>query len=66
LTTLHYDSWEMSSQNWTPDFPAQFRARRGYDVTPYLPVLAGFVVNDRARTERFLWDFRQTAQELVI
>ena len=66
LTTLHYDSWEMSSQNWTADFPAQFKARRGYDVTPYLPVLAGFVVNDRGLTERFLWDFRQTAQELVI
>jgi alpha-L-rhamnosidase len=66
LTTLHYDSWEMSSQNWTPDFPAQFKARRGYDVTAYLPVLAGFVVNDRGATERFLWDFRQTAQELVI
>ena len=66
LTTLHYDSWEMSSQNWTPDFPAQFKARRGYDLMPYLPVMAGFVINDRATTERFLWDFRQTAQELVI
>jgi alpha-L-rhamnosidase len=66
LTTLHYDSWEMSSQNWTPDFPAQFKARRGYDLMPYLPTLAGYVVRDRATTERFLWDFRQTAQELVI
>ena len=66
LTTLHYDSWEMSSQNWTPDYPAQFRARRGYDLVAYLPTLAGYVVEDRATTERFLWDFRQTAQELVI
>jgi len=66
LTTLHYDSWEMSSQNWTPDFPSQFKTRRGYDLTPYLPVLAGYVVNNRTATERFLWDFRQTAQELVI
>ena len=33
---------------------------------PYLPALAGFVVSDHATTERFLWDFRQTAQELVI
>jgi alpha-L-rhamnosidase len=66
LTTLHYDSWEMSSQNWTPDFPAQFKARRGYDLMPYLPTLAGYVVRDHAATERFLWDFRQTAQELVI
>ena len=66
LTTLHYDSWEMSSQNWTPDFPSQFKTRRGYDLMPYLPVLAGFVVSNHATTERFLWDFRQTAQELVI
>ena len=66
LTTLHYDSWEMSSQNWTPDFPAQFKARRGYDLFAYLPALAGYVVRDHATTERFLWDFRQTAQELVI
>jgi len=66
LTTLHYDSWEMSSQNWTPDFPAQFKKRCGYDLMPYLPTLAGYVVRDRATTERFLWDFRQTAQELVI
>jgi len=66
LTTLHYDSWEMSSQNWTPDFPAQFEARRGYDLVTYLPTLAGYLVRDRAATERFLWDFRQTAQELVI
>ncbi len=66
LTTLHYDSWEMSSQNWSPDFPAQFQARRGYDLMAYLPAFAGFVVSDRATTERFLWDVRQTAQELVI
>ena len=66
LTTVHYDSWEMSSQNWTPDFPAQFKSRRGYDLQAYLPAFAGYVVKDRATTERFLWDLRQTAQELVI
>ena len=66
LTTLHYDSWEMSSQNWTPAFPVEFKARRGYDLTRFLPALAGYIIEDRASTERFLWDFRQTAQELVI
>jgi hypothetical protein len=66
LTTLHYDSWEMSSQNWSPRFAAEFRQRRGYEMTEFLPAFAGFVVKDRATTERFLWDVRQTAQELVI
>ena len=27
---------------------------------PWLPALAGLVVGDAARTDRFLWDFRQT------
>jgi len=66
LTTLHYDSWEMSSQNWSPQFAAEFKARRGYALTEFLPTFAGFVVNDRATSERFLWDVRQTAQELTI
>ncbi len=66
LTTLHYDSWEMSSQNWSPGFAGEFKARRGYELTAYVPAFAGFVVKDRDTTERFLWDVRQTAQELTI
>ena len=45
---------------------SEFKARRGYELSRFLPVFAGFVVNDHATTERFLWDVRQTAQELVI
>ena len=63
---LHIDSWEMGAQNWTGAFREEFRARRGYDLTPYLPVLTGTVVGSREISERFLWDFRQTAQELVL
>ena len=66
LTTLHYDSWEMSSQNWTPTFATEFKQRRGYELKRFLPAFAGFVVKDRTATERFLWDVRQTAQELTI
>ncbi|MBS1805178.1 MAG: hypothetical protein JST28_17595 [Acidobacteria bacterium] len=66
LTTLHYDSWEMSSQNWSAQFASEFERRRGYALTSFLPAFAGFVVKDRATTERFLWDVRQTAQELTI
>ena len=35
------DSLEVYDSDWTPDFLAEFRKRRGYDLTPYLPALAG-------------------------
>lgn len=66
LTTLHFDSWEMSSQNWSGRFREEFEKRRGYDPLRYLPALSGRVVESREVSERFLWDLRQTAQELVI
>ena len=66
LTTLHFDSWEMSSQNWSEKFPDEFRARRGYDLARYLPTFAGFFVDSDEISERFLWDIRQTSQELVL
>lgn len=65
LTTLHFDSWEMGSQNWTGAFRSEFKARRGYDPLPFLAVLNGHVVNTPRASERFLWDLRETAQELV-
>jgi hypothetical protein len=66
LTMLHFDSWEMSSQNWSPNFRAEFRQRRGYDPLKYLPVLSGRVVGSPEISARFLWDLRRTAQELVV
>ncbi len=66
LTTLHFDSWEMGSQNWSAHFRAEFQKRRGYDPLRYLPVMAGRIVDSVDVSERFLWDLRQTAQELVI
>jgi hypothetical protein len=35
------DSLEAYSADWTPDFLSEFQKRRGYDLTPYLPALAG-------------------------
>jgi hypothetical protein len=65
LVALHFDSWEMSSQNWSPSFHQEFRRRRGYDPLVLLPTVAGFVVDSSEASERFLWDIRQTANELV-
>lgn len=65
-TMLHIDSWEMGSQNWSERFRDEFQRRRGYDPLPYLPIMTGRVVESLEVSERFLWDLRQTAQELVI
>jgi hypothetical protein len=65
--TLQYmtmDSWEAGMQNWTDDMIAQFRARRGYDPTPWMPVLAGRVVVGGPAADRFLWDFRRTLADM--
>jgi hypothetical protein len=66
LKRLHMDSWEMGSQNWTPHFRVEFIKRRGYDPLPYYPVYAGHIVESREISERFLWDLRQTSQELIL
>ncbi|MDR1865327.1 MAG: glycosyl hydrolase [Bacteroidales bacterium] len=66
LQMLHIDSWEMGAQNWTPRFREEFTRRRGYDPLPYYPLYAGVMVQSREESERFLWDLRQTAQELVL
>ena len=58
------DSYEIGCQNWTPGFAEEFRRRRGYDMGPYLPVLAGVVVGSTDESERFLWDFRRTVADL--
>ena len=66
LTTIHLDSWEMSSQNWSGAFREEFIKRRGYDPQPWYPAYMGMVVGTLEMTERFLWDMRKTSQELVL
>ena len=66
VTMLHFDSWEMGAQNWSPDFRKEFRVRRGYDPLKYLPAFSGRIVASPEISERFLWDVRRTAQELVV
>lgn len=59
------DSWEAGSQNWTDNMMAEFRERRGYDPAPWMPVLAGVVVESSEASDRFLWDFRKTIADLI-
>jgi hypothetical protein len=64
LKYMTMDSWEAGMQNWTDDMIAEFQRRRGYDPAPYLPVLAGQVVESADVSDRFLWDFRRTLADL--
>ena len=59
------DSWEAGSQNWTDNMLAQFKKLRGYDATPWLPVLTGRIVESSEASDRFLWDFRKTIGDLI-
>ena len=59
------DSWELGGTNWTADFPAEFKHRRGYDIRPWLPVLAGRIIGDRDSSNRFLTDLRRTIADCI-
>ncbi len=65
LKYLHSDSWECGGMNWSPGFEREFRGRRGYDPLPWLPVIAGRIVGNRDRSNRFLADFRKTIGQCV-
>jgi hypothetical protein len=57
------DSYEAGYQNWTDDILEQFKTRRGYDPTPYLPTLIGVTVGSAEASDKFLWDWRRTMNE---
>ena len=64
LSYMTMDSWEAGMQNWTDKMIGEFKKRRGYDPTPYLPALAGRVVGSGEVSDRFLWDFRRTLADM--
>lgn len=64
LRTVLNDSYEVGTQNWTHGFEGEFRIRAGYDIVPWLPALAGRVVDSVDATERFYRDFRLAVADL--
>ena len=59
------DSWEAGTENWTNDILSEFQHRRGYDARPWLPTMAGRVIGSAAESDRFLFDYRRTLEELL-
>lgn len=60
------DSFEAGPQTWTGKMPQEFKARKGYDLIPWLPALTGMVLNDTEETQRFLFDWRTVIGELMV
>ena len=58
------DSYEAEQMTWTPTLAEEFKARRGYDLIPWLPVLTGEIVRSSEESEKFLFDWRETLGEL--
>jgi alpha-L-rhamnosidase len=65
LGALLTDSIEVGAANWTPQLRERFRALRGYDPLPWLPALTGVVIESRARSDAFLYDYRRTLADLM-
>jgi len=65
IKVLNIDSWEGRAQNWSPVLKEEFRARRGYDPTKFLPAMAGIMVGSGSITEGFLLDARRTMSECI-
>ncbi len=59
------DSFESGAQNWTDNMIEEFNIRRGYDITPWMPVLVGYVIESAEASDRFLFDFRRTLEEMM-
>ena len=58
------DSYEAGNCNWTPLMRQEFKQRRGYDMTAYLPAIVGKYVASEDVTTRFLWDFRRNCADM--
>lgn len=65
LKYMETDSWECGGMNWTDKFVEEFMHYRGYDLVAYLPIVAGYVVEDLETSNAFLADFRKTLGDLV-
>ena len=65
VSYLYIDPREWGSQNWGCQFAEEFKVRRGYDLIPYLPVMAGVPLESASRYEQVQNDLRLTIEELV-
>jgi hypothetical protein len=70
IRAMFCDSIELSGANWTYGFDTLFEKRRGYDITPYLPLLLRKELNIKDSFEdelkRARYDYSLTLAELFM
>jgi len=67
LKLMYLPSYEIrGTRDWTESIVEEFRKRRGYDMTPYLPVLFGWSVGSKETAARFDYDRLATVSDLII
>ncbi len=62
IRAMFCDSLEVYGSDWGTNFRIEFKRRRGYDLTPYLPALFD---NGGAQTAAVRHDWAQTLSELL-
>ncbi|MES2238912.1 MAG: glycosyl hydrolase [Bacteroidota bacterium] len=61
---LEIDSYEVGDQDWTPEMTSEFKKRSGYELLPWLPVIAGYTIESAAISNRFKSDWQRTINQL--
>lgn len=64
LKFLLFDSYEAGYQDWTPAMPSEFLKLKSYDIIPWLPVIAGRIVDNPLRSNQFKADFKEVVENL--
>ncbi len=65
LGYFEFDSMELAEGiPWTDSFPSIFKERAGYELELYLPILAGWDIQNN--TDRFRYDFRKVVSDQLI
>lgn len=59
------DSWEGGETTWTKLFAQKFKELRGYDLTSWLPAIAGVTINDTSETDGVRRDYYRTIADLI-
>ena len=65
LKGIEDDSWEAGKIGWTKLFAQEFQKRRGYDLIPYLPIIAEEKMGDTDTRTRVQRDYSLTISDLI-
>lgn len=66
IENFYLASYEVVGRVWSPVFASEFKRRRGYELTSWLPTIFGARIGSDELTARFLFDYRKTLGEVVV